>query len=327
MPVFWRDSFDRLNPSSWRGLRLVVEGAATSGLSVAVAAPSFIRLSVRGTPAVWARVDDDHWGYQLLRAPDTPPHAFIPPITSDVLAEDDPAKADRMAAWARTYARLLRDSAASPLYNGDWLLGAFDSHDTFELPHSIVNRVVTQKAYGYVQWDYGHSLYPITLRDMSPSETGRVKLWRKHARNDSLPPVLLYWISGLDACVVLDGHDRLLAASIEGTAAPALMLQPVEESFSPEERKNEVFAVVKRSMEATERLRLTAQQDGLARSHRLFTHEDANRVLLDTFSPTLRAARTRACRIPGGAEQWAEEVREALVVRKVGETDLLVGIE
>uniref|UniRef100_A0A7S3DUN3 Uncharacterized protein n=1 Tax=Entomoneis paludosa TaxID=265537 RepID=A0A7S3DUN3_9STRA len=33
--------------------------------------------------------------------------------------------------------------------------------------------------------------------------------------HSELPPLLLYWFSGLDAYLILDGHDRLLAACLE----------------------------------------------------------------------------------------------------------------
>lgn len=41
-----------------------------------------------------------------------------------------------------------------------------------------MDQIVNQKAAGYVQWDFGDTVYPITLRDMSAPDTGRVKAWR-----------------------------------------------------------------------------------------------------------------------------------------------------
>lgn len=330
MKVFFRDSFGKVEPTSWRGLRVRIESSGAPGLMVSVVFPSMIRVSLSGAPLLWARVEDGHYGYELLRAPGTAVDSgtlgVIPPISSELMHAHDGR--DRVAAWARTYARLLEGSVASPLYDGDWHLGALAREfRTFELAPSVVRQIVDQKPYGYIKWDFGDVLYPITLRDMSPPESGRVKLWRKLARKGALPPVLLHRISGLDACVVLDGHDRLLAASLERTSAPVLTLEATEEIHSPEQRRRDVVAAVERSLEAAELQRRTAQGERLARVPRLFTHEDSNRILLDTFSPELRAAPTRARLIPGGAAQWVAEVRAALAVRGIRETALLAGYE
>jgi hypothetical protein len=53
---------------------------------------------------------------------------------------------------------------------------------------------------------------------------GRVKAYRKQARDGTLPPVLLWWVSGLDRHLVLDGRARLAAAIAESTAPPVLHL-------------------------------------------------------------------------------------------------------
>lgn len=55
----------------------------------------------------------------------------------------------------------------------------------------------------------------VPLRSPSPPDAARVKAWRKHARDGTLPPMLALWVSGLDLYVLLDGHDRLLAALLE----------------------------------------------------------------------------------------------------------------
>ena len=48
---------------------------------------------------------------------------------------------------------------------------------------------------------------------------GRVKMWRKRAREGTLPPVLVYDVSALTMFALLDGHDRYAAARAEGVPA------------------------------------------------------------------------------------------------------------
>ncbi|RFA21267.1 hypothetical protein B7R25_07815 [Subtercola boreus] len=57
----------------------------------------------------------------------------------------------------------------------------------------------------------------VPLRSFSPVDSARVRAFRRLARENVLPPVLLWWVSGLLSYVILDGHDRLIAALKEGT--------------------------------------------------------------------------------------------------------------
>lgn len=41
-------------------------------------------------------------------------------------------------------------------------------------------------------------------------------------------PVLLWWISGLDCYVILDGHDRILAAIAEDREPPFMALAAID---------------------------------------------------------------------------------------------------
>lgn len=57
------------------------------------------------------------------------------------------------------------------------------------------------------------------------TDDGRLKYWRKQARQNRLPPVLLYEISALDyRCVILDGHLRFQAALLEQCLPPMIVI-------------------------------------------------------------------------------------------------------
>jgi hypothetical protein len=59
-----------------------------------------------------------------------------------------------------------------------------------------------------------HGVLP--LRPLPTPDAPRVKTYRKHAREGTLAPVLLWWASFLDGWLLLDGHDRAAAALAEG---------------------------------------------------------------------------------------------------------------
>ncbi|PTL79149.1 hypothetical protein [Vitiosangium sp. GDMCC 1.1324] len=67
----------------------------------------------------------------------------------------------------------------------------------------------------------------LALREPSRPDASRVKAWRKHARDGTLPPVLLLYMELPQKWLVLDGHDRLQAALLEGITPPLLGLWPV----------------------------------------------------------------------------------------------------
>ncbi|MFJ6665169.1 hypothetical protein [Streptomyces sp. NPDC091383] len=78
---------------------------------------------------------------------------------------------------------------------------------------------------GYIDWFlHSGSWEVLPLRPMPDAEEGRVKAYRKQAREGTLPPVLLWWVSGLDCHLILDGHARLAAAIAESVEPPLLQL-------------------------------------------------------------------------------------------------------
>ncbi len=48
-----------------------------------------------------------------------------------------------------------------------------------------------------------------------------MKAYRKHVRDGTLAPVLLWWVPFLDGWLILDGHDRAVAALAETAPRPA----------------------------------------------------------------------------------------------------------
>jgi hypothetical protein len=325
----WSELAETHRPGEWQGLSLTVLGAPAPGLTVSVCAPKRIRLAAQERPLLWARIDDFYSGYELLRSSEAISPGVIPPIPF-ALAEQHRHAGDRPGfdrAWARAFAEMLANSNACPLSDGPWRLGSNGgARGLRDLAPNLVTKIVGQQSHGYLEWDFGDDLYPITLRQLSSPESGRVRAWRKLVRNASLPPILLYWVSGLDAYVVLDGHDRLLAASLENASAPALLLESVREHETDEATQAAILRQVTLALEAANRARTRGMEERLARAQRLMTVEGANRLLLDAFVPAQHAGPTRAAVLAGGVDQWAREVTEQLAQQQITESELLNGL-
>jgi hypothetical protein len=224
---------------------------------------------------------------------------------------------------------MLAASTASPIESGRWFLGRLGAAgDSSELSAELVDKIVKQRSSGYIRWDFGDDVYPITLRDLSAPESGRVKAWRKHARAGTLAPVLLYWVSGLDAFIVLDGHERLLAASLEGVSAPALRLSAISDREVPDHAAREaVLRQVSLSLAAADRERARPAGERTARPQRLMDAASANRLVLDAFTPRRDLGRTRARPLPGGLAHWVTEVMQELANQGISDSALLEGLE
>ncbi|PJL10738.1 hypothetical protein B9Y66_16800 [Stenotrophomonas maltophilia] len=118
--------------------------------------------------------------------------------------------------------------------------------------------------------------------------------------------MLLMWVSGLQAHVVLDGHDRLQAAVQEGTAVPVLVLLRHGERCVDEQGLARADAIADRSGDAA------------------MTVEARNRLLLDLYTPARDVLPSRADLLRGGVDRWIAEV-EAEAKQQGVEVGVLLG--
>jgi hypothetical protein len=116
--------------------------------------------------------------------------------------------------WVHQYGRWLDETAYGPLHQGRWLLasraafapGIWSCDLVRDWPDATVELLCGGG------W---HGVLP--LRPLPAPDASRVKAYRKHVREGTLAPVLLWWVSFLDGWLLLDGHDRAAAALAEGT--------------------------------------------------------------------------------------------------------------
>jgi len=193
------------------------------------AAWSFVRIALDGHTLVWSRVLPALGGIAWSRA-DRGPLAVIAPIRA--------AEARSVTNWPAWFGAAVGKSDRCWLRPGLWALSELATpgpnelgyredgappaarklESALDLPESFIERY---RAHG--------SGRIVPLRAASRPDAARVKSWRKHARQGSLPPILVGWVSALDVYVVLDGHDRLLAARIEQTKPDVVGLYTIEE--------------------------------------------------------------------------------------------------
>ncbi|MER6604200.1 hypothetical protein ACH4TM_12040 [Streptomyces parvus] len=159
---------------------------------------------------------------------------------------------------------------------------------------------------GYIDWFFhSHSWEVLPLRPVPDADDGRVKAYRKQAREGVLPPVLLWWVSGLDCHVILDGHARFAAAVAESVEPPLLQLHRTVPSGDLAERIDQAVGFYEGELARFAGLRAvhgSTVPDGAAT-----VGPQLVRLLhdLDTAEQP-----TRAWPLPGGESQWRHVTRQ-----------------
>jgi hypothetical protein len=238
---------------------------------------SFVRIALDAQTLVWARVHPQLAGIAWARA-EREPLRVIAPIRA--------AEARTVTDWPAWFGAAVVRSDRCWLRPGTWGLSTL-AHvaglhvvvDTDEIAPDTraLDAALDLPASFLERYRLDGSGRVIPLRTASRPDAARVKSWRKHAREATLPPILVGWVSALDVYVVLDGHDRLLAARLEKTKPEAVGLYTVQERRAHW------------ADEARDQSRATA----LERYERVFTHEvriselsrrEANRDLVGAWS-------------------------------------------
>lgn len=217
------------NDGTWTGLALEVQARRQPGLCL-FSAERRLLLAQQSRPVLLVAVDEDHCGVEFWRTDAY--RSVVPPLR----AETGRALAGQLDRWAYRFAQCLLDAPGSPVHDGRWLI----SHDSpmlrwnhGHLPQSEywASMLIEGHPDGYIDWFVHSGSWEILpLRRMPDAGDGRVKAYRKQARDGTLPPVLLWWVSGLDCHLILDGHARLAAAIAESTVPPLLELHRIAPS-------------------------------------------------------------------------------------------------
>ena len=254
--IYFQDSRNDLD--QWQGLLMSVQTTHKPALILQSGRGCRTKLSVGGQTLFWAEIEDGYSGVNLWRAlPRSADVALLPHIDSaQVQAQKHLSPLERRQFWAKWFARGLMESPHTPLAQGLWALEYSDRDDerTYT-PHRGLQRHwrnlyddkrQAAEFFGsplfYIDWAMcgNGSFIPLFAApfdlSMDVAESGRVKYWCKVARDmqatdqgGTLPPLLLWFISGLDAFVLLDGHDRLYASLLTGIEPEYLILDSYTE--------------------------------------------------------------------------------------------------
>lgn len=230
----------------------------------------------------------------------------VPPIqSSDVEESIEHCGFDRDSFWAKFFAKALSQSAMSPLYQGKWSLtnkNQYIETSPHDLPAenpSVENRVgFYQTRPLYLDWGSAGNYAVMALKSMPDAQNGRVKWWRKKVKEGNCPPVLIWFITCLQAYVVLDGHARLRAFQLERQKPDYMVLKSVNEIESEPD------------LERAKMVQQSLVERQLPSWKKPLSVDDINKILIKVYDnrPFVNHT-TKSLAIPDFEPLWLKEVK------------------
>jgi hypothetical protein len=287
----------------WAGLACVAQGPARPGLRVEVTGGR--RLLLRQADRVVllgvqrARRRGVHYARTgQYRSP-------LPPLTAGHARQVRESSADDdawAARWTHEYLGFLEAASDGPLYGGHWIMAW--GMPSWSVAGHWPHLTTVDPDRGHITWfGYGDpdedQRDVLPLRRLSPATAGRVRSYRRQAREGILPPALLWWVSGLNTLVVVDGHDRIAAALAEHTVPAVIVLAPNPDPLLA----SMAYPHFVRAYEGREQhLRAAVEHgDDLAKAH---LAKVTRRFATQVNEEIRREGRARAWPVRGGPAAW-----------------------
>ena len=244
--IFFQDA--RNDADEWQGLLLSVTDENKPTLRLQSALGGRTKLSTEQQTLFWAKIQSGYSGVDLWRTlPVSQDIKLIPHIhSSDIQVQQHFSPLERRQYWAKWFVRALAESPLSPLYNGLWALEYSDTSEncTYDPHRGLLRHWSNLKENPSetseflsadildIDWAMcgNGSIINLFAPPTDMKHSGRLKWWRKVARDDGkLPPLLLWYVSSLDAFILLDGHDRLYASLLSNVQPEFLILNSYTE--------------------------------------------------------------------------------------------------
>jgi len=250
---------------NWQGLEITVISGGFRSLEMRTGKNGRMALYINGSIQFWATMLKDHSGIWLVNNVDHPNSRLsLPPIrSSDIEKAHRESPSNTINYWSRYFARSLTEDSSMFLSSGNWILQPMEPTRPIT-PYEIKQNKLSkswqfyspkEKANVSLPWslhseDFSNLINPehiyyidwwwerdkLLSRYSVSSDSARVKWWRKKSREGTLPPILVWFVTGLASFVILDGHERLQAALLENIPPRFLVLSQLgNRVYSPNE--------------------------------------------------------------------------------------------
>lgn len=276
------------------GLELVVTGRTMPDLRLEVAPGGRLLLRQQSRLVLLGKVHGWNYGVHVYRTGDYV--SPLPPLRAEHARRvTPPGSAAWFDRWAHQFASRLDDADTGPLHNGFWIL-----HPRRLPPYCLRDDLTEDYPAAYLDWlgEGWNGVLP--LRQLPDAGAARVKAYRRQAREQVLPPILLWSVSGFDGYLLIDGHCRLAAALAEGIEPSVLVLAIGSDSEIGHEWLDYAAAHVE-LMERVNEQAVRSRVDALRAADALTGR------LADVCADLPHEGRTRAWPVRGGVRAWEQQ--------------------
>lgn len=242
MKLFYSDLVSE--DDKWQGLNITIqEQDRKPNFYIETCGERFFRLKYTNQTLFWARQHFIHYGACIIKTfsqPKIEEHLVSPILSHDIENNRNLSELEKLKAWSKYFVFALKRNKNAFYYNGNWEIKAFipitgswdyrriNNKESY-LGYSDLEKSINNDVMQYVSWfcSNNNPLDFVSLRVVDKN-SGRLKWWRKKVRENTLPPILLYFVSGLDTYIILDGHYRLMASILENVAPNILTISPYQ---------------------------------------------------------------------------------------------------
>jgi len=241
MSLYWKDITTPDN--KWRGIEITVEKSHIQKINFHIESCSkrFFTINYENKTLLWARQHCLGYGVALIknlqRKQETPIISHI--HSSDIEERKELQGSEKFKSWSKYFIQSLNRIDNHFFTHGKWLITVFassnwDYYGTEERNkssfHKEIFNALKNNTFQYISWVYTPNDKDMLFTSLNiiDEHDGRLKWWRKKAKEKTLPPILVYFVSGLDSYIILDGHYRLKAAQLENIEPDIILLSNYE---------------------------------------------------------------------------------------------------
>lgn len=316
----WKDIEEY--PGNWNGLLLNVETDNRPGFHLESGDNARIKLMNQNSVVFWATIESRYYGVWLLKSLNEKVQLDlfpIPPISSETITKSEKLIKDRKYRfWCKFFADELLKSKSTFLYSGLWLFRPIRIQETScqnEIQDDAIferffisnyKNMLNQKEIYWIDWWLIGGKDLISTKPQPNLQMGRLKWWRKIAKEQKLPPILIWYLNCLDAFIIIDGHLRLTAALLENIVPDFILAYSVNSEVIVKDKKRQDKIV--NSM--TNRLKMKSM-----------SVDKINSILIEAFDERAHLkAVTVSQALPNMEVEWEKEIKEMLV--KINKEDM-----
>ena len=207
MSLYWKDVTTHDN--KWRGIEITVDDIheKQTNFHIKSCSKRFFTLNYENQTLFWARQHYIYYGVALIK--NYHMHCHIPIVAHITSSDIEKRKAlegsEKFKSWSKYFIQSLSRIDNHFFTNGKWMMTAFAPHNDEDEKEknnssqstSIFDALNTD-TFQYLSWfDTPHKDVTFIGLTYIDEKSGRLKWWRKKAREGTLPPILIYYISGL----------------------------------------------------------------------------------------------------------------------------------